>query len=236
MTFQGVTGVDDMLQDGVRATIEDLYEGNIRVWMLTGDKKETAKCIAIKTGLCSSIGNFCEIQLTKFKKSSNIDYTGTLGYKTRTKDDMFIEQLENANRKNSGDNVQTPTKETIGDYRRNFTRWLDSLEIGRDDVLIVTGKDLDAIYRCRMELEFINKAVHFKSVIFCRCSPQLKADITSILRTKLNKIVCAIGDGGNDVAMIQQASIGLGIEGKEGLQAALSSDYSLKEFKHLKVL
>ena len=49
MTFLGVSGVEDLLQDGVRATIEDLFEGNISVWVLTGDKKETAKCIAIKT-------------------------------------------------------------------------------------------------------------------------------------------------------------------------------------------
>ena len=57
MIFLGVTGVEDLLQDGVRETIEDLFEGGIRVWVLTGDKKETAKCIAIKTGLTNDANN-----------------------------------------------------------------------------------------------------------------------------------------------------------------------------------
>jgi len=46
----------------------------------------------------------------------------------------------------------------------------------------------------------------------------------------------SIGDGGNDVAMITEAHVGIGIFGKEGMQAALSSDFSITEFKHLKKL
>lgn len=41
-----------------------------------------------------------------------------------------------------------------------------------------------------------------------------------------------IGDGGNDVGMIQEAHVGIGIEGKEGKQAALASDYSIREFQY----
>ena len=44
------------------------------------------------------------------------------------------------------------------------------------------------------------------------------------------------GDGGNDVSMIQQADVGIGIEGKEGLQAAMSSDFSILKFKYVKDL
>lgn len=70
MTFLGVTGVEDMLQDEVRATMEALYEGNISVWVLTGDKKETAKCIAIKTALATSLFSFYDYdrELEIFKR------------------------------------------------------------------------------------------------------------------------------------------------------------------------
>lgn len=51
MDFLAVTGVEDKLQDNVLQTIETLRQAGIQVWMLTGDKIETAKCIAISTGL-----------------------------------------------------------------------------------------------------------------------------------------------------------------------------------------
>lgn len=60
--------------------------------------------------------------------------------------------------------------------------------------------------------------------------------MTNYIKDKLNKIVCGIGDGGNDVGMIQCANVGIGIEGKEGLQACLASDYSVSKFKHLQTL
>jgi phospholipid-translocating ATPase len=51
-----------------------------------------------------------------------------------------------------------------------------------------------------------------------------------------NKRTLAIGDGGNDVAMIQEADLGIGLVGKEGKQASLAADYSLTKFKHLSLL
>ena len=46
----------------------------------------------------------------------------------------------------------------------------------------------------------------------------------------------AIGDGVNDVAMIQEADVGLGIVGKEGMQASLAADFSIMKFKHMQRL
>ena len=51
MEFLGITGVEDKLQDKVKETIEVLSNAGIKVWMLTGDKVETAKCIAVGTGI-----------------------------------------------------------------------------------------------------------------------------------------------------------------------------------------
>ena len=70
-----------------------------------------------------------------------------------------------------------------------------------------------------------------ESVVICRCSPKQKAEVSHILKTQFSKIVCCIGDGGNDVGMIKASSVGIGIQGKEGLQASLASDYSILEFK-----
>jgi phospholipid-translocating ATPase len=67
-------------------------------------------------------------------------------------------------------------------------------------------------------------------VICCRCAPAQKAEITVGLKKILEFGVCAIGDGGNDVRMIQSANVGIGIEGKEGKQAALASDFSVTKF------
>ena len=120
-------------------------------------------------------------------------------------------------------------------------KFLDEIQMQSDRnqnmggrTLIITGTDIEGIYRAGQEKHFIKQACLFKSTVVCRCSPQQKSDITALLRTEMKKIICAIGDGGNDVAMIQQANVGLGIEGKEGLQAALASDFSLKQFKDLK--
>jgi len=71
----------------------------------------------------------------------------------------------------------------------------------------------------------------------CRCSPIQKADIVKLLKVYSGgKRIASVGDGGNDVGMILEADVGIGIEGKEGMQAALASDFSITQFSHLKKL
>lgn len=71
----------------------------------------------------------------------------------------------------------------------------------------------------------------------CRCSPTQKADIVKLLKVYSGgKRIASVGDGGNDVGMILEADVGIGIEGKEGMQAALASDFSITQFSHLKKL
>lgn len=74
---------------------------------------------------------------------------------------------------------------------------------------------------------FFEVARKAPAVICCRCLPTQKALITEKVKTLTGSIVAGIGDGGNDVGMIQLASIGLGIVGKEGNHAALASDISI---------
>jgi len=76
-------------------------------------------------------------------------------------------------------------------------------------------------------------AVQCPAVVVCRCTPTQKAEIVRLLKAHTGKRTCSIGDGGNDVSMIQMADAGVGIEGKEGKQASLAADFSLTQFSHI---
>ena len=81
--------------------------------------------------------------------------------------------------------------------------------------------------------DFISLAVQLPCVVACRCSPTQKADVAMLIRSHTKKRVCCIGDGGNDVSMIQAADVGVGIVGKEGRQASLAADFSIEQFCYL---
>ena len=72
-----------------------------------------------------------------------------------------------------------------------------------------------------------------QSVICCRVSPIQKAEVVQLVQEFKKSISLAIGDGANDVAMIQKADVGVGISGNEGLQAANSSDFAIAQFRFL---
>lgn len=111
----------------------------------------------------------------------------------------------------------------------------DALEFLRnktDSCLLIDGESL-ALFLSVYQTEFISLAVQLPAVIACRCTPTQKADIARLIRTHTKKRICCIGDGGNDVSMIQAADVGVGIVGKEGRQASLAADFSVEQFCHL---
>lgn len=184
MELLGVTGVEDLLQDDIKTCIENLRAAGIRVWMLTGDKLETAKCIAISTGIKGSANPFKEIKLPEDPQ------------------EIYME--------------------------------LERLERFTNSVFIIEGDALKRIFENPgYKKVFIKVASMAPSVVCCRCSPTQKSEITEAIQLQLTKVVCGIGDGGNDVGMITSANVGIGIEGKEGKQAALAADFSIKSFKML---
>lgn len=76
-----------------------------------------------------------------------------------------------------------------------------------------------------------------KVVVGCRVSPDQKREMVHLVKTGIEGVrTLAIGDGANDVAMIQEAHIGVGIRGEEGLQAVNSSDYAIAQFAYLSPL
>ncbi|KAL0211785.1 hypothetical protein RCL1_005411 [Eukaryota sp. TZLM3-RCL] len=110
------------------------------------------------------------------------------------------------------------------------TRKLDQFKaVARRACLIIDGTSLSICLESFPE-EFISVACLAPAVVCCRCSPQQKADVVSLVKKLKKKSCLAIGDGNNDVPMIQAADFGIGIEGKEGKQAALAADISVKQF------
>ncbi|BFZ55136.1 Putative aminophospholipid-translocase [Savitreella phatthalungensis] len=178
----GLTGVEDKLQEDVKRSLEFLRNAGIRIWMLTGDKVETARCIAVSAKLVSR-GQFI-----------------------RT-----ITKLDNA---------------------AEATTELEWLRGKRDAALLVDGTSLQYLLD-NFRDPFIDVVLQLPAVICCRCSPTQKAELAILVRAATGKRVCCIGDGGNDVSMIQAADVGIGIVGKEGRQASLAADFSVLGFSAL---
>lgn len=189
MDFLCVTGVEDTLQEEVVESIEAFKNAGINVWMLTGDKVETATCVAISAGLLNK-----EQSKKKFYIKDNADYI----------------------------------------YVENALKEFEEL-VGYNYSLIIDGICLDIAIEKNKE-KFFKTLLKAPAVIICRCSPTQKAKIAKNLPYYTKKRILAIGDGGNDVAMIQEANCGIGIVGKEGKQASLAADFSINEFKDLKLL
>ena len=200
MDFLCVTGVEDLLQDDVATTIDNLRNAGMKVWMLTGDKVETATCISISAGLKA-----------KNQKLFTIRYDDLFNYDEKDDQQKKIEKL----------------KELFNDYNKKIQT--------DPHLFIIDGDSLDlALKHC--EQEFFETAMQALSVVCCRCSPTQKRIIVKTIKKYTKDRTAAVGDGGNDVAMIQEADMGIGIVGKEGLQASLAADYSIKEFKTLSIL
>ncbi|PKS07996.1 hypothetical protein jhhlp_006608 [Lomentospora prolificans] len=178
----GVTGVEDKLQRDVKPSLELLRNAGIKIWMLTGDKVETARCVAVSSKLVAR--------------------------------GQYIYTVAKLNRK---DGAQ---------------EHLDFLRSKPDSCLLIDGESL-ALYLTHFRIEFVSVAVLLPTVVACRCSPTQKAEIAKLIKEYTKKRVCCIGDGGNDVSMIQAADVGVGIVGKEGRQASLAADFSIEQFCHL---
>lgn len=197
LLFIGATGVEDCLQEGVADTIQSLYKADINIWMLTGDRFETAISAGFLAGLLDTQTKQLQLLVPEYGEVvKSLEFYLKLTSELASSDAMFALVINGA----------------------VFSIIFSDLFTASDMALFKT-----VVCRCR-------------TLICCRLSPLQKAQITNFVRVQLDKIVLAIGDGGNDVSMIQAANIGIGISGKEGLQASRSADFAIAQFKHLKRL
>jgi phospholipid-transporting ATPase len=201
----GATAIEDKLQEGVPETIAALLEAKINLWVLTGDKQETAINIGYS---CRLLQQGMELILLNEESLDS----------TRTCITRHISELCGAS-SSSSSSSHDPTV-----TRKDQT------------ALIIDGKTLKYALSCDLRREFYELCIGCKVVICCRVSPIQKAEIVELISTNTSSVTLAIGDGANDVAMIQKAHVGVGISGVEGLQAACASDYSIAQFRYLKRL
>jgi phospholipid-translocating ATPase len=99
--------------------------------------------------------------------------------------------------------------------------------------LIIDGDALKLVLEDPLKSKFLLLCKQCKSVICCRVSPSQKALVVRMVKKGLEVMTLAIGDGANDVAMIQEADVGVGIAGEEGRQAVMSSDFAIGQFRYL---
>ncbi|VFQ92559.1 unnamed protein product [Cuscuta campestris] len=201
----GATAVEDKLQKGVPQCIDKLAQAGLKIWVLTGDKMETA----------INIGFACSLLRQGMKQicisSANTDATEKES-KGVVKENILL-QMTNASQ-------------------------MVKLEMDPHAAfaLIIDGKTLTYALENDMKHHFLNLAVECASVICCRVSPKQKALVTRLVKEGTGKTTLAIGDGANDVGMIQEADIGVGISGAEGMQAVMSSDFAIAQFSFLERL
>ncbi|CAJ0596206.1 unnamed protein product [Cylicocyclus nassatus] len=120
---------------------------------------------------------------------------------------------------------------------KKYLKLLGKTNLARRDQhisLIVDATCMDYLLVDEYErYNFLRLALCCSAVICCRCTPIQKAAVTRLVKANVSGAVLAIGDGANDVAMLQEADVGVGVAGQEGMQAALASDYTITQFHHL---
>ncbi|TKV96339.1 hypothetical protein SEVIR_9G422201v4 [Setaria viridis] len=192
----GASGIEDKLQDGVPEAIEKLRQAGIKVWVLTGDKQETA----------ISIGYSCKL-LTRDMVQIVIN--------SRSRDSC---------RKSLDDAMAMVNK---------YQSFSADPQLRVPLALIIDGNSLVYIFDADWDEKLFEIAIACDVVLCCRVAPLQKAGIVDLIKKRTSDMTLAIGDGANDVSMIQMADVGIGISGQEGRQAVMASDFAMGQFRFL---
>uniref|UniRef100_UPI00398E520A phospholipid-transporting ATPase ID isoform X1 n=1 Tax=Pristiophorus japonicus TaxID=55135 RepID=UPI00398E520A len=216
LTLLGATAVEDKLQDGVPQTIETLSKAKIKIWVLTGDKQETAV----------NIGYACNMLQDDMSEIFTIEGNNSEAVRAELRKASALIRDEQDQTENEVISIKQPNKPVF----------LPEETVSREYGLVINGESLAYALEEDMEIEFLKTASLCKAVICCRVTPLQKAQVVELVKKYKQVITLAIGDGANDVSMIKAAHIGVGISGEEGTQAILSSDFSFAQFRYLQRL
>ncbi|CAI9763197.1 unnamed protein product [Fraxinus pennsylvanica] len=208
----GATAVEDKLQNGVPECIEKLANAGIRIWVVTGDKMETA---------------------------INIGYASSLLRQDMEQIVITLDTPEINNLEKQGDK-EAIAKASSASITKQIRKGKSQLSSAKESPvsfgLIIDGKSLSFVLDKNLEHAFLEIAISCASVICCRSTPKQKALVTRLVKMGTGKTTLAIGDGANDVGMLQEADIGVGISGVEGMQAVMSADFAIAQFRFLERL
>lgn len=208
LTLIGGTAIEDRLQDGVPDTIALLADAGIKLWVLTGDKVETAINIGFSCNLLSN-----DMDLIVFKAQDDTA-------------EAAAAELD----KHLATFGITGSDEELKAARKNHE------PPGPTHAIVIDGDSLKLVLEEQIRQKFLLLCKRCKSVLCCRVSPSQKAAVVQMVKDGLDVMTLSIGDGANDVAMIQEADVGVGIAGEEGRQAVMSSDYAIGQFRFLQRL
>jgi phospholipid-translocating ATPase len=210
LTLLGGTAIEDRLQDGVPSTIALLAEAGIKLWVLTGDRVETAINIGFSCNLLNE-----DMDLLLFNTHTDKPNAEAAAWELEKHLSKF---------------GLTGSDEELIEARLDH-----SPPIGTH-ALVIDGDNLKFMLEDDLKQKFLLLCKQCKSVLCCRVSPAQKASVVRMVKDGLKVVALAIGDGANDVAMIQEADIGVGIAGEEGRQAVMCSDYAIGQFRFLQRL
>lgn len=213
LTLLGATGIEDRLQEGVPEAIEALHKAGIKIWMLTGDKQETAVNIAFACKLLEPN-----------------DKLFILNTESKNACEMLMDTILKELQKNPA----SPEQASLSASLHQPPPTLQGS--GLRAALIITGKTLEFALQESLQKQFLELTACCQAVVCCRATPLQKSEVVKLVRSHLRVMTLAIGDGANDVSMIQVADIGIGISGQEGMQAVMASDFAVSQFRHLSKL
>lgn len=217
LSLLGGTAIEDRLQDGVPDTIALLADGGIKLWVLTGDKVETAINIGFSCNLLNNEMEMIRLQVVE-------DESGQVS------PEQYLQQVEAALDQNLVRFGITGSDEDLRKARHEHKA------PDPRNALVVDGFTLRWVLDDALKQKFLLLCKNCRSVLCCRVSPAQKAAVVSMVKHGLDVMTLSIGDGANDVAMIQEADVGVGIAGEEGRQAVMSSDYAIGQFRFLQRL
>ncbi|KAG5209212.1 hypothetical protein MJG53_007531 [Ovis ammon polii x Ovis aries] len=258
----GATAIEDKLQDGVLETIKCLKQGNIKVWVLTGDKQETAVNIGFACELLSE--NMIILEEKEIVRILEVYWENNNNLQGGKKKELplqfkmalvingeFLDQLLLSLRKEPRALVQNVNVDPLESWQEPGEERVDFLQARRLSLMWRTlgiqlrssglapqqedSKTLQSSEE-RRERAFMELASRCQAVICCRVTPKQKALIVALVKKYQNVVTLAIGDGANDINMIKTADIGIGVAGQEGMQAVQNSDYVLAQFCFLRRL
>ncbi|KAF3796595.1 Phospholipid-transporting ATPase 1 [Nymphaea thermarum] len=228
LSLLGASAIEDKLQEGVPEAIESLRQAGIKVWVLTGDKQETAISIGYSSKLLTE--NMTQIIITSHSRQScrkSLDDAKAL-FKKSTGNGMRQSSVGAQNFKPDPQTGLHPVP-SVDDK----TLIDGSFDYKKPLALIIDGTSLVYILESDMENELFELATKCSVVLCCRVAPLQKAGIVALIKNRTDDMTLAIGDGANDVSMIQMADVGIGICGQEGRQAVMASDFAMGQFRFL---
>ncbi|KAH6630255.1 hypothetical protein B0J18DRAFT_94973 [Chaetomium sp. MPI-SDFR-AT-0129] len=217
LTLLGGTAIEDRLQDGVPDTIGLLGDAGIKLWVLTGDKVETAINIGFSCNLLNNDMDLLRLQAQE-------DEAGL------TTEEEYIAMVEEQLNADLAKFRMTGSDEELKKAMK------DHEPPAATHALVIDGFTLRWALSDALKQKFLLLCKQCKSVLCCRVSPAQKAAVVAMVKTGLDVMTLSIGDGANDVAMIQEADVGVGIAGLEGRQAVMSADYAIGQFRFLQRL